>query len=277
MDQSNEMQKLQLKILELQAAQEEKGSELVRSQKRELGFLKDLKDMQIQKEEQENARKSEFVTLSRLVEKENEKRLQAEAKLRELESRLNDAELKSQSYQRQCNEEVNRLIQSEKRNVELQKALENAEKETQIFKQNYQNERDNRQNRELKLNVLQHQLDDKRTQIEILRGDKLGLEKIVVDKTKESLKLKEEKERVRYALDQADSRLSDLKNLLTTRERRVEELLLKQVMRETQLGDARELRDLGLSLCKVIDGLKQDVLGLKRRNHDLVEVLLSKI
>ena len=271
------MQKLQLKILELQANQEEKQSELVRSQQREIGFIKDLKNMQLLKEEQENARKSEFVTLSRLVETENQKRLAAEAKIRDLESRLNDAELKSQSYQRQCNEEVNRLIQSEKRNVDLQKALENAEKETLIFKQNYQNERDSRQNRDLKLNVLQHQLDDKRTQIEILRGDKLGLEKIVVDKTKESLKLKEEKERVRYALDQADSRLSDLKNLLTARERRVEELLVRQVMRETELGDARELRDLGLSLCKVIDGLKQDVLGLKRRNHDLVEVLLSKI
>ena len=184
-------------ILELQANQEENHSEFVRSQQREIGFIKDLKNMQLFKEEQENVRKLEFVTLSRLVETENQKRLGAEAKIRDLESRLNDAELKAQSYQRQCNEEVNRLIQSEKRNVDLQQALENAEKETLIFKQNYQNERDSRHNRDLKLNVLQHQLDDKRTQIQILRGDKLGLEKIVVNKTKESLRLKEEKERVR--------------------------------------------------------------------------------
>lgn len=273
----DQIQTLTLKLAALHSTKNDLDNQLLRVQKRELAYLEDLKDMRHQKEEQEIARKSEFMTLSRLVETENKKRIQAEAKALELEAQLQESELKAQSYQRQCDEEVNRLIQSESRNAELKRAREDAVNEALIFQQNYKNERDTRQNSEMKMNVLKHQLNDKKTEIEVLRGDKFGLERIVVNKTKESMRLKDEKERVRDALDKADSRLGDLKNLLTSRERRVEELLVRQVMRETQLGDARELRDMGLSLCQVIDGLKHDVLGLKRRNHDLVEVLLSKI
>ena len=273
----DQIQTLTLKFAALHSNKNDLEKQLLRVQTRELAYLEDLKDMRHQKEEQEIARKSEFMTLSRLVETENKKRLQVEARALELEAQLQESELKAQSYQRQCDEEVNRLIQSETKNAELKRAKKDAINEALIFQQNYKNERDTRQNSEMKMNVLKHQLNDKKTEIEILRGDKFGLERIVVNKTKESMRLKDEKERVRDALDKADSRLGDLKNLLTSRERRVEELLVRQVMRETQMGDARELRDMGLSLCQVIDGLKHDVLGLKRRNHDLVEVLLSKI
>ena len=273
----DQIQTLTLKFAALHSNKNDLEKQLLRVQTRELAYLEDLKDMRHQKEEQEIARKSEFMTLSRLVETENKKRLQVEARALELEAQLQESELKAQSYQRQCDEEVNRLIQSETKNAELKRAKKDAINEALIFQQNYKNERDTRQNSEMKMNVLKHQLNDKKTEIEVLRGDKFGLERIVVNKTKESMRLKDEKERVRDALDKADSRLGDLKNLLTSRERRVEELLVRQVMRETQMGDARELRDMGLSLCQVIDGLKHDVLGLKRRNHDLVEVLLSKI
>ena len=76
---------------------------------------------------------------------------------------------------------------------------------------------------------------------------------------------------------EADQRLQTLRELLQIREKKVEELIVEKELKEEFRGENKELREMGLGLCKIIDNLKGDLTSVRRKNQDLVGILINKV
>ena len=240
--------------------------------------------------------KTELVTFE--LEEEKRKRQVGEAEVemliarvetakRETQMQLNKREIaerverealeKADSYQKKYTKEVNRVIEAENRNAKLRIEKEDMEREIDIFRSSYSKEKDRREEFEIREKLaLRRETDAKKRVFELKKESKL-LEELVVDRTKEKMGLQHDKEKVVEALNNADDRLSSLRKLLISREQRIEDLLVSKETHDSRLSQNKNLRDMGLGLCKIIEDLKGDLNGLKGRNQDLVHILLKKI
>jgi hypothetical protein len=242
--------------------------------------------------------------LNKLIESEKHNAL-LEAKVKNMEEDINDLrkklltakltielkeeEAKTQQVEAETRmlelEERNRLVSGQKRRIEnlenLNNALEAKVKtltgEVLIFQENSKQEKKRADNLEENHLLLKKQNENNELKILNLKNETKMLEDMVVEKTKQSLTLKQDRIKIKASLNESDQRLQTLRELLQLKEKKLENLLVEKELKEEVKGENKELREMGLGLCKIIDSLKTDLNGVRRKNQDLVDILVNKV
>jgi chromosome segregation ATPase len=194
-----------------------------------------------------------------------------------LDKELNELKEENELLNEKCQSDMNELMQSNRLNSRLRESNLDLKKELRVFKENYNHEKVKREMAEFEKNEVEERESKYKVQQIGLKKETKMLEDIVIERTKESMKLQEEKERLADSLSNVNTRLNSLRSLLLLKEKKVEELLSHQRVQYDQLEQNRDLKQMGLGLCKIIEDLRLDLNGMKSRNQNLVEILLRKI
>lgn len=194
-----------------------------------------------------------------------------------LEKELNELKEENLLLNEKFTSEMSELTQSNRLNNHLRESNLSLKKELKIFKENYNYEKAKREMAEIEKDEVEERESEYKMKQLGLEKETRMLEDIVIERTKESLKLQEEKERLAHSLSNVNTRLNSLRSLLLLKEKKVEELLSHQKYHYDQIEQNKDLKHMGLGLCKIIEDLRLDLNGMKSRNQDLVEILLKKI
>lgn len=194
-----------------------------------------------------------------------------------LEKELNNLKDENDLLHEKYKSEMNKLMQSNRLNNQLRESNLDLKKELKVFKESFNSEKIKRELAEYEKNEVQERESKYKIQQIGLKKETKMLEDIVIERTKESLKLQNEKQKLADSLSDVNARLSSLRSLLLLKEKKVEELLSHKKLHYNQVEQNKDLKQMGLGLCKIIEDLKVDLNGMKSKNQDLVEILLKKI